>query len=1249
MSAFGSATMNINGTANNQKIFNETNFGDPRRSGNRKKFPVVNGGTTKKTTDQKRNKSQKRFDDVVNRESTSSPDPLDRPTKVIPRQNPGKFQSYSQLEITSIGNLFPNPEQLGFHQSSKSIRARPVPKYLLPHSRLLHTPPFIQNQWDKENQTTMAKMEADNSGKGDYQGLYETFQKLREVERKKMEELGLVDAENIAKDLNDAISFQGSCLEMCPVFERVRRQLENNVKDLERDPITKKISREKAVKAFSRPAAGQPPPLPSEVRPPHILVKTLDYLIDNVIDHLPEAHSFIWDRTRSIRQDFTYQNSFGPEAIDCNERIVRIHLLCLHIMAGSDVEYSQQQELEQLNKALQTLMEIYSDVRNNGGTCPNEAEFRAYHLLSHIRDPELEREIQNLPNEIYNDYQVQLALQLRNLISQNNIVERGVANTVGGLNLYVKFFRMVVHSDIVPFLMSCLLETQFNEIRFYVLKSMTRSYHSKGKPYSAQGLCDVLCFDNVEQVVKFVNYYDIDVIQESNGQYMVDLFNKEKLEVKYKLNSFLAKPKPSPFYSDRLNLKIKGFDWKHFINSGKPNNDLRLTTQPKIITQDTITKTENIPFQEQPTVKKSGLFQPFTNVGGIMTPTEIKFGQAPRAATPDVEMSEDQSIGPTTIPDLFPSKIENKSIFGGATFGQNKVEPKEIPKPKPMFQFGKPSVIPIEKPPISIPVEKENVQQFPPKVETPAPPPVPQPKVVKPPTPEPVRKRLVDSPYFAQASKETMTELISNLIDTELINIITKSMREHSIKRERSCVIEKLRDELYEAFLSEVIYETTAEAKAIGFYNRCLTKRVIRQLVHNSEKLLISYQERQRRAQELESVSFGQKVHTVESSNKRPLSQSTVDIEVRQREVQELWAPINLESFIKTVVKNMKYRIDDVIEMKFLLVVENWSVSYSKWLNSKLELKPDSENMVYENVISDDSLSIKFTSLPSNQEYLTKDFFSNIGFILFECGLTCPGLIEDKLQRDYRVLRKIISFIDKYSFYKVHVMVVFWDVSQSGIYTDKVSELLNLGSFNSCANLANLILCDMTLSSGNINNILSQAFIKIGNDFDGKLTSRGTKKKMLLDREKQQQKQTIPYQPPAKIQKIETKMLNQVKNLRKYDYLQNHINSTRVNPNMTTSFNNTSMISNVQNRSLLPVLIRNVTNANNSTFFNTTISTIGHNDTSLLRGFGQGMIGASTPSGSPKRSKTIGKSSLSNSLSQLKELTAGVKKKYSHK
>ncbi|EGW33400.1 uncharacterized protein SPAPADRAFT_137326 [Spathaspora passalidarum NRRL Y-27907] len=1258
--------MNINGSANNQKIF-DNNYNDPRRSGNRKKFPNINGNTksNKINNDQKRNKNSKsRFEEVA-KESTYSPDPLDRPTKVIPRQNPGKIQSYSQQEIASIGGLFSNPEQLGFQRySNKSIPPRPVPKYLLPQARLLHTPPFVQNQWDKENQALMVKMETENLSKGDYQGLYESFQKLREVERKKMEELGLVDAENIAKDLNDAISFQGSCLDMCPVFERVRRQLENNVKDLEKDPITKKISPQKAVKAFSRPAAGQPPPLPSEVRPPHILVQTLDYLIDNVIDHLPEAHSFIWDRTRSIRQDFTYQNSFGPEAIDCNERIVRIHLLSLHIMAGSDVEYSQQQELEQFNKALQTLMEIYTDVRNNGGSSPNEAEFRAYHLLSHIRDPELEREIQNLPNEIYNDSQVQIALTLRNIISQNNIVERGVTNTVGGLNLFVKFFRMV-YSDQVPFLMTCLLETHFNEIRFYVLKAMARSYHSKGKPYSTEGLCDILGFDNVEQVIKFVSYYDIDVIQESSGHFVVDLFNKEKLETKYKLHSFHAKPKPSPYYSHRLNSKIQGLNWKYFINRGKPNQNLHLATQPKIISQDTIKKVE---VMQQPSVN-TGLFQPFTNVGGNIAPTEIRFDKPPalaapatapapapaapvppRMAKPDIEMNDDE-IGPKTVPDLF-SNIKPKTNISSGLFGMNK--PKDAPPTKPTFDFNtvRPSTAPEPKP-VFIPPVNQGTKQSPIKIESspvaPIPPRSQSNVVVKPPTPEIIPpKRLVDSPHFSQAARETMNDIVRNCVDAELVNVITQCMRAHAIQTERARVIEKLSDDLYEAFLSEVIYETAAEAKADGYYQRCLTKRVIHQLADKSSKLLVQYQERKRRAQELESVSFRQHLkHTSRdrSETDKRLQYSNVDITNRQREVQALWAPIDLDSFMNLIVKNIKYKLSSEVQLKFLLVVENWSTSYSKWLNSKLQLKPDSKNMVYENLINDDDITVKFTSLPS-QEYLTKEFFSNTSFVLFECGLTKPnGSIEEKLQRDFRVLRKIISLIDKYSYYKVHVLVVFWDATQSGITTEKVSELLNLASFNACSNLSNLILCDMT--SSDINHILSQAFFKISQDFDGTLTSRGNKRKILLDREKQQ-KQATTYEPPAKIQKIETKMLSSVKNLRKYDYLQNHINSTGHPRYNTTnnSFNSTSMVASVQNRSLLPALIRNRSSVNNSTFFNSTISTIGNNDTSILRGFGQGVIGESTPSGSPKRNS---KASLSTSLSQLKELTAGIKRKYSHK
>lgn len=504
--------------------------------------------------------------------------------KHMARQSAEPTQLYTNEEKQATGPVFEDPLSLGFMSRNRGPCRRVLPRFMVDQPRLLTAPQFERHPWDEENQEKMLDMERANNG-SDFQGIYEQYQKMREVERKKMEDLGLVDAENIRKDLSDAIFFQGTCLDMCPAFERVRRSLENNVKNLEKDPATNRISRERAVKAFSRPAAGQPPPMPSDVRPPHILSLTLDYIINEVLNQLPEAHSFIWDRTRSIRQDFIYQNYYGPEAIDCNEKIVRIHLLSLHVMACSDVEYSQQQELEQFNKASQTLIEIYQDVRNHGGSCPNEAEFRAYHLLSHYRDPELEREIQNLPESIFQDPKIQLALRFRTLMSQNNVVERGFTNVVGAFNQFVEFFRLVNETN-TPILMACMLETHFNEFRFYALKSLSRSYHSRSKGLPAVLLQEMMGFNTVDELISFVEYYDVDIIHEDE-LVLVDLCNKEKLESVYKLNSANDKPKLSQAYSTRLTDRIKSASFKKLVEQGQSNANLGLSTAEKDIVRPT--------------------------------------------------------------------------------------------------------------------------------------------------------------------------------------------------------------------------------------------------------------------------------------------------------------------------------------------------------------------------------------------------------------------------------------------------------------------------------------------------------------------------------------------------------------------------------------------------------------------------------------------------------------------------------------
>lgn len=53
--------------------------------------------------------------------------------------------------------------------------------------------------------------------------------KAREVERKRAIAEGKMDDPLVPKRLEDAISILGTCMDMCPRFERYRRERENNL------------------------------------------------------------------------------------------------------------------------------------------------------------------------------------------------------------------------------------------------------------------------------------------------------------------------------------------------------------------------------------------------------------------------------------------------------------------------------------------------------------------------------------------------------------------------------------------------------------------------------------------------------------------------------------------------------------------------------------------------------------------------------------------------------------------------------------------------------------------------------------------------------------------------------------------------------------------------------------------------------------------------------------------------------------
>ncbi|KAG2237487.1 hypothetical protein INT48_005520 [Thamnidium elegans] len=248
------------------------------------------------------------------------------------------------------------------------------------------------------------------------------------------------------------------------------KNVPNDSDDLEKD-AEGNIDPDKAVKKYRRSAGGEQP-LPSDVRTPAAL-----NVIDNILANNPvdKCHKFVRGRTRSIRQDFTLQNIRDLDAVATHERIARFHILSLHEMCEYDEgTFSLSQEMEQLHKTLISLMEYYDDLRDKGIETENEAKFRAQYITR--------------------------ALKFRALSQRNNENLETPSRHPG-----------------TSFLMACLLETHFFEVRKGALKAMNASYMMKAGDAQAEHVRQALAYDTIKQLFKEAMRYGI-VIDNSLGE-----------------------------------------------------------------------------------------------------------------------------------------------------------------------------------------------------------------------------------------------------------------------------------------------------------------------------------------------------------------------------------------------------------------------------------------------------------------------------------------------------------------------------------------------------------------------------------------------------------------------------------------------------------------------------------------------------------------------------------------------------------
>ncbi|KAK2464989.1 hypothetical protein APHAL10511_003065 [Amanita phalloides] len=291
---------------------------------------------------------------------------------------------------------------------------------------------------------------------------YQELVKAREVERKKAIAEGKMDDPLVPKRLEDAITMVGTCMDMCPRFERYRRERENNLFEWETIPGTKRVDHRRAVKMYERAAGDKT--LPSDLRPPRVIQRTLDYLFHDLIPRggFSATFNFIRDRTRAVRNDFTMQHQTGPLAIECHDRCARFHILALHLERNSS-NFSIALEEQQLMNTLQSLKEFYEDQRGRYQS-PTELEMRVYHRLVHIRDQKERHE--DIPDSITSHPVFELTTAFRLHVQKKSApISRNSALIIDaqGMQIFAQLAGVLREQGnvVMIYLVACILERLF--------------------------------------------------------------------------------------------------------------------------------------------------------------------------------------------------------------------------------------------------------------------------------------------------------------------------------------------------------------------------------------------------------------------------------------------------------------------------------------------------------------------------------------------------------------------------------------------------------------------------------------------------------------------------------------------------------------------------------------------------------------------------------------------------------------------
>lgn len=176
---------------------------------------------------------------------------------------------------------------------------------------------------------------------------------------------------------------------------------------------------------------------------------------------------------------------------------------------------------------LKSLNEFYDDLRLSGTPDPsgNEAEFRAYNLLTHLRDPDIVWSVELLPPEIFDHPLLQRALALHRLAQKSNIPRGERASQ----NAFSRFFKLVSEPG-TPYLFACILSTHFNDIRRNAIDALRSAYLKQHSAFPLRTLAKILGCDDEADARSVCEQLGVVVRTDERGRVVAELHKQAALK-----------------------------------------------------------------------------------------------------------------------------------------------------------------------------------------------------------------------------------------------------------------------------------------------------------------------------------------------------------------------------------------------------------------------------------------------------------------------------------------------------------------------------------------------------------------------------------------------------------------------------------------------------------------------------------------------------------------------------------------------